>query len=272
MNFTLGYSGWGGTYIRGLSNGWLESASMSSNILTTMVNGSAGTGTLYVDCTGRAAPLETSGFDTGRVWYTDSTKLLWGEYTLASTQTITLRWAIGGGGDPGGGGGGTTLVNVNLADASVTVDEGGTAIEKVSVSWTGAPGFFITGVRFFENEEWFRLLGEEPLRLENPEPIKSDTFDIQVKPPLGSVGNYTYTYELELRPSAGGSNAHLRANGRLQVNVNEARSDGFVPPPASGPVPNAVGVLLGIGLVVGVGIALWQRREPSRNGSGRLFS
>jgi len=234
-----------------------------------VVNGSDGTGTLYADCTGRGAPLETTGFDTGRVWYADSTKLLWGEYTLASGKTITLRWDIGGGGS--GGGGGTTVVNVNIADASVAVDAGGSTVETVSVRWTGAPGFFITRVRFFEHGEWFRVLGEEPLRLENPEPIKVDSFILQVEPPLETeVGNYSLTYELELRPSAGGSGAHVRANGRLLVMVDEPDTSALITPPATGPVPDVVGVLLGLGLVTSVGVALWRRRGSARNGS--LFS
>lgn len=271
LDFTLGYPNWGGTYVRGLTYGWFETVSLVSNTLTLVANKTvAGTGTAYIDCTGRGSPQRTLGFDTGTTVYDTSTSLLYGEYTLNGTDTVTLSmdWSATGGGGGGGGGGDTSRVNIRLSEISVAVQAGSYVTDKITATWSGTPGFYITDYTFNEHPEWFEIFGEEPLRIDSADPVRSDTINVKVDVPRDvEIGNTTMSYILQLRTATGGAN--VEASGTIQLDVLDP--DQQLGPPATGIIPNMMGLLLGLGLVGAIGFALFKRNEDG-NRSGSVFS
>jgi len=244
----IAWKSWGGLRVRGLTHGRLTSVTLVSQVLTVVVNGSAGSGTLYVDCTGWGAPQRTSGFD--EAWYSSADSLFWGTYTLSSSRTLTLDWSIGTGG--GEGGGTPPALDIRVQTLTLEATQGREERAELTVTWTGTTQVTVEAVTFGEYTEWFALADALPLTLTSTEPIKTGTLTIRVRPPAtAQPGNYTIPVELRL--SATGY-ATIRANTYIYLNVLP-----YERAPARGPIPNIIGYALGIGLTTALAVALWKR-------------
>jgi len=236
---TVAYPTWGGLQIRGLTSGRLTNVTLSRQILTMTVNGS-GSGTLYVNCTGRIAPQSTTGFtDT---WYMPSTSLFWGTYT--PNRTLKVNYATSA-----AGGGGLTLINVKLAAAQAEAVQGGQADVNLTLTWTGTPALTVQSI----TADWLTP-PPMPIQLTSTQPIKTATIPATVTPPPDAPpGTHTIPIQINLQ-TAGYANIHTQAT--LNLNVKPAPT----PQPAQGPIPTAVGIILGLSLATAITLALWKRR------------
>ena len=248
------YESWGGLNVRGLTRGTLISTTLVSQVLTMVVDGTAGQGTLYVDCTGRGAPTRSSGFDD--TYWTSGSSLFWGTYTLASNVTLVLEFSIGAGGETpptSGGGGGDTSVNIMLGTISVSATPGAAQDVTVPLRWTGPLSLVVQSVGFGDYVDWFASLEAMPLNLEGVGPLKKGELVLRVSPPRDTQpGNHTVPVEVKVDVMG---YAPITARSILYLTVGEKLG----PQPAEGPITEAVGYILGIGLVAAIGLTLWKR-------------
>jgi len=247
------YESWGGLNVRGLTRGTLISTTLVSQVLTMVVEGTTGQGTLYVDCTGRGAPTRSSGFDD--TYWTSGSSLFWGTYTLASNVTLSMEFSIGAGGEtpPSSGGGGDTSVNIMLGTMSVTVTPGAAQDVMVPIRWTGPLSLEVQSVGFGDYVDWFASLEAMPLRIEGEGPLKSGELVLRVSPPRDTQpGNHTVPVEVKVGIMG---YAPITARSIIYLTVGEKQG----PQPAEGPITEAVGYILGAGLVAAIGLTLWKR-------------
>jgi len=253
-NLQVVYESWGGLNVRGLTRGTLISTTLVSQVLTIVVDGTTGQGTLYVDCTGRGAPTRSSGFDD--TYWVSGSSLFWGTYTLASNVTLVLEYSIGAGGETppsSGGGGGDTSVNIMLGTVSVTATPGAATDVTVPIRWTGPLSLEVQSVGFGDYVDWFAALGAMPLRIEGEGPLKRGELVIRVSPPRDTQpGNHTVPVEVKVDVMG---YAPITARSILYLTVGEKVG----PRPAEGPITEAVGYILGVGLVAAIGLTLWRR-------------
>jgi len=254
MNIQVVYESWGGLNVRGLTRGNLISSTLVSQVLTMVVDGPKGQGILYVDCTGRGAPTRSSGFDD-TYWVSDSS-LFWGTYTLASNVTLSLEFSIGAGGESppsSGGGGGDASVNIMLGTVSVKASPGAAQDVTVPLRWTGPLSLEVQSVGFGDYVDWFASLGGMPLKMEGEGPLKSGDLVIRVSPPRDTQpGNHTVPVEVKVDIMG---YAPITARSIIYLTVGEKQGS----QPAEGPITEAVGYILGAGLVAAIGLTLWKR-------------
>ena len=245
------WESWGGLAVRGLTRGSLISVSFVDQVLTMVVDGSSGSGTLYVDCTGRTAPTRNTGFDD--TYWQPSTSLWWGTYTLASNRTLTVEFGIGSGGTESGGGGGDTRVDVTLEAVTVVATQGQATVVTVPVGWTGPLILRVESIGFGDYVDWFAIDEVMPLSIAGEGPLKKGEMTFTVTPP-GDLppGNHTIPVDIQVAVQ-GFASIHARSLVYLTVNRRAG------PQPAEGPITEAVGYVLGIGLVAAIGYALWKR-------------
>jgi hypothetical protein len=257
----VAYGSWGGLHVGGLDHGHLTSVSLTGNTLVMVVNGSTGSGTLYVDCTGRNAPQQTEGFD--ETWWEASTNLFTGTYTLTLSKTFTLDFTVseGGGGGTGEGtsGGGIQggLLSVMLDITSLKADPGAQVESSIPVIWSGVTVMTVQSINFLEYADWFTPTELPPIRLSGSPgdtgTSMSGSIPIRAYPPSSAKpGNYTVPVELTLE-STGGKTVYV--NGFVKLSVNQPR----LPTPSEGFIPNTVGYILGLGLLVSLIMAIWKR-------------
>ena len=246
------WESWGGLAVRGLTRGRLTSVSLASQALTVVVDGSTGSGTLYVDCTGRGGPTRSSGFDDA--YWRPSISLWWGTYTLASNVTLVLEFSIGSGGSEGSiGGGGDTTVDIILSAITAVATQGQATEVKFPVQWTGPLTLLVESVGFGDYVDWFAIDEVMPLSIAGEGPLKDGELVFVVTPPSGTQpGNHTVP--LEVRVSVQGF-ASINSHSYIYLTVKKAAG----PQPAEGPITEAVGYILGIGLVAAIGLTLWKR-------------
>jgi|GEM_PF-4730434 len=214
------YVNWGGLRIEGLTHGWLESVSLVAEELTLVVNGSAGVGTLYVNCSGWGAPYEAVNFTS--TLYDAENQMFTGTYQLSSPLTLILRFGVEeepGGGAPGGGGGGgrggggapPPMVTIDVAELWVEAKAGEEAEAVITVSWSGTTAITLQGVDFGGYDSWFKVETGETYTGYKAE------IPIVVKPPRDvDEGSYSDTMTLSFTTADGST---LTGGGVYHVTV-----------------------------------------------------
>ena len=124
---------------------------------------------------------------------------------------------------------------------------------KVPVGWTGPLTLRVESVGFGDYVDWFSIDEVMPLNIAGEGPLKKGEMTFTLTPPMDSQpGNHTVPVDVQVAVQ-GFSSIHARSLIYLTV---QARAG---PQPATGPIPTAMGYVIGLSLIAALGYALWKR-------------